>query len=53
MDCKRYLEAGIASFDGDPPDNDFQRGYLAALETMYADLFLTAKERAARYRGEG
>lgn len=26
-----YIDEAIASFDGDPADSDFQRGYLAAL----------------------
>lgn len=27
-----YLETAIKSFDNDPPDNPYQKGYLAALE---------------------
>lgn len=29
-----YLEAAIRSFDGDPPDNQFQAGYLDGLKTV-------------------
>ena len=31
---KAYLEYAIASFDNDPADSDFQRGYLAALRDV-------------------
>lgn len=27
----RYVKEAIQTFDNDPPDNDFQRGYLQAL----------------------
>jgi len=36
-DIELYLENAIASFDLDPPDSDYQRGYLAALHEVYAD----------------
>ncbi len=37
MDAVEYLEQAIASFANDPPNTDFQRGYLAALvETLKA-----------------
>ena len=32
MTTLRYIKEAIASFDNDPPDDDFQRGYLKALE---------------------
>ena len=35
MKLKDYLKGGIATFTVDPPDSDFQSGYLAALvETL-------------------
>jgi hypothetical protein len=34
-----YVEAAIRSFDGDPPDSDFQRGYLGALEDVLTEGF--------------
>lgn len=37
MSPVEYLERAIASFEDDPPTNDYQRGYLAALvETLRA-----------------
>lgn len=50
-DVKRYLTSAIKSFDGDPPDSEFTRGYLAALEAMHDDLFLTTAQRAAKHKG--
>lgn len=32
-----YIVAAIEGFLGDPPDSDFQRGYLAALLTVYRE----------------
>lgn len=32
---REYLENGIASYLNDPPDTDFQRGYLAAMLEQY------------------
>lgn len=32
--ARAYVAEAIASFDGDPADSDFQRGYLAALEVV-------------------
>lgn len=29
-----YVEGVLASFDGDPADNDFQHGYQAAFEEV-------------------
>lgn len=31
MELKAYLEQALASFEGDPPDSQYQRGYLAAI----------------------
>lgn len=33
------IKASIATFDADPPDNDFQRGYLGALQDMLEQVF--------------
>ncbi len=43
---KAYLDRAIGSFERDPPDNEFQRGFLAAMETARNDLFKTQSERA-------
>jgi len=32
---KNYLRHALDRFDTDPPDTDFQRGYLAAIEEMW------------------
>ena len=32
-----YLMSSIEGFLGDPPDTEFQRGYLAALITVYRE----------------
>lgn len=42
-DLRAYLQRAIASFDGDPADTDFQRGYLAALKEVSEAFF--GKER--------
>ena len=31
MDIEEYLKWAVASFDSDPADSEFQKGYLAAL----------------------
>ena len=36
-----YLQTQIATFDTDPPDDEFQRGYLQALKDMLKDLLNT------------
>lgn len=33
----KYIEQALAGFINDPPDSDFQRGYLAALLNMYEE----------------
>lgn len=33
--ASRYIEEALTGFINDPADSDFQRGYLAALLTMY------------------
>jgi predicted ATPase len=35
--ASRYLERSFGLFLGDPPDSDYQRGYLAALLTLYRE----------------
>ena len=35
--ASRYIEKALAGFINDPADSDFQRGYLAALLTMYEE----------------
>lgn len=35
--ASRYLEQGLMLFLSDPPDSDYQRGYLAALLTTYTE----------------
>ena len=33
----RYIREAIISYLGDPPDSDFQQGYLAALLDLYRE----------------
>ncbi len=35
----KYVEQAIAMFANDPPDNDYQRGYLEALLTIQREAF--------------
>lgn len=35
--ASKYIEQALAGFINDPADSDFQRGYLAALLTMYEE----------------
>lgn len=35
--ASRYIEAGLVGFIGDPADSEYQRGYLAALLTIYTE----------------
>ncbi len=37
MDSKAYIEKAIRGFIADPPDTDYQRGYLAALLVVYRE----------------
>ena len=39
--AKSYVDLAIASYVGDPPDNEFQKGYLAALEVVRDEAFPT------------
>ena len=34
----KYLRDAIATFDNDPADSDFQRGYLAALKDVLREV---------------
>lgn len=35
--ASRYIEQALSGFINDPADSDFQRGYLAALLTIYEE----------------
>lgn len=35
--ASRYIEQALAGFINDPADSDFQRGFLAALLTVYEE----------------
>ena len=35
--ASRYLERAMWGFLGDPPDSDYQRGFLAALLVVYRE----------------
>jgi hypothetical protein len=37
QDLERLIAQGIKSFKDDPPDSDYQRGYLAALKELLED----------------
>ncbi|MBR0868896.1 hypothetical protein JQ633_00890 [Bradyrhizobium tropiciagri] len=37
--AREYVNRAIASYDGDPADNQFQRGHLAALEMVRDEAF--------------
>lgn len=37
--AKGYVHAAIGAFVNDPPDTDYQRGYLAALLNVYLEGF--------------
>lgn len=49
-DARDYVLSAIASYDRDPPDNDFQRGHLAALELIRDEAF-TPSSVASTDRG--
>lgn len=36
---ERYVQEAIAGFERDPPDTDYQRGYLAALLVIQKEAF--------------
>lgn len=52
VDVQTYIVDAIIGFLNDPPDSAFQRGYQAALRTVYLDVWGTSKMRAADARGE-
>lgn len=35
---REYIRPAIKTFDGDPPDSEFQRGYLRQLKDMARDI---------------
>lgn len=43
-----YVLGAIDGFLMDPPDSDFQRGYLAALITVMTEGFVWSNERVAK-----
>jgi hypothetical protein len=45
--AKDYVDNAIASFAFDPPDNQFLKGYLSALEVIQAEAFTAAQPPAA------
>jgi hypothetical protein len=38
QDAKKYLQSSLATFDRDPADSDYQRGFEAALRHLRTDL---------------
>lgn len=44
----QYLKAVLATFDVDPPDSDYQAGYLAAYQTMADELPRVISGQASR-----
>lgn len=42
---KSYLLEALKASNANPPDTDYQRGYLAALLVLFEDLCMTGKER--------
>jgi hypothetical protein len=42
---KSYLIEALEGFNADPPDTEFQRGYLGALLALFEDLCMTGNER--------
>jgi hypothetical protein len=41
---KSYLLKALKGFNDDPPDTDYQRGYLGALRALFEDLCMTGDE---------
>lgn len=35
--ARRYAEQALLGFYGDPPDSDYQRGFLAGIAALYAE----------------
>jgi hypothetical protein len=42
---KSYLLEALKTYNTDPPDTEFQRGYLGALLALFEDLCMTGNER--------
>ena len=42
---KSYLLEALKDSNANPPDTDYQRGYLAALLVLFEDLCMTGNER--------
>ena len=38
-DIIQYINRALSSFDRDPPDTPYQRGYQAALSELWANIF--------------
>lgn len=49
-DVKQYLIDGIKSFDGDPADSPFQRGYQSALRVVLTECFYLKGEEEPRIK---
>lgn len=49
--ARDYVLKAIASYDGDPPDNQFQRGHLAALEVVRDEAFAPASVSSTQRGG--
>ena len=44
LNPRKYLEDSIKGFINDPPDNEFQKGYLCALLAVYGEALRTSNE---------
>ena len=42
---KSYLLEALKASNANPPDTDYQRGYLGALRALFEDLCMTGNER--------
>lgn len=47
-----YVLSNIQSFFGDPPDSEFQRGFLSAMLTVATEALLIPKQNSVIRRGE-
>lgn len=45
---RNYVTRSITSFEADPADDDFQRGYLAALKDFEAEGIIPAEDAAVQ-----
>jgi hypothetical protein len=48
MDVLAYLDKAVATYDGDPPANDYQRGHLDALKVTRAEMASALADEAER-----